>query len=403
MAINIFRLLTALTILFLLRIDPVKVEAQSRIEVINPVTKYSFGEWISFEADLPPTISVKRAQLIIKVKGLVSPIVTNAEIEGGDHLFFLYDIKQLGNIRAFSEINYQFNLILESGEQILSSDYSFVYVDNRYDWQEYDLGGLFVVRWYGEDFNFGKSVMDTALKSIQNTEKFINLPANEIINIYIYNNAVAFRSAVNLSGMAWVAGHADPDINVIIILIPSSSEQILEIERQVPHEITHLRMYQMYPEQYDNIPEWLNEGIASLTEIYPNPDYDLILDTNASQATLLNFDQLCESFPLDAANAGLAYAQSVSFVRYLHSTYGLAGINDLVSSYANGQSCQGGILTVLGSNLSQLERMWRNTRFNQNPLITIARDILPWMILLVLLLLGPSILIIVNWRNIKKV
>jgi len=403
MAKHIFRLITTLTFLLLIRSDPIKVDAQSQIEVINPVANYSFGEWISFEADLPPSLSVQEVQLIITIRGQVSPIVLNAEIEADNHLFYLYDFKELGNIRAFSEINYQFNLILESGDQLLSSDHSFIYIDNRYDWQAYDLGEPFVVSWYEEDFNFGKSVMDTALKSIENTKKFISLPANEIINIYIYNNAVAFRNAVNLSGMAWVSGHADPDMNVIIILIPPGSEQILEIERQVPHEITHLRMYQMYPERYNNIPKWLNEGIASLTEFYPNPDYDLILETNDIAATLLNFNQLCDSFPLDAANAGLAYAQSVSFVQYLHRTFGSAGINELVSAYANGQSCEGGTLSVFGSNLSEIERMWMNNRFNQNPFIAIIGDILPWMILLVLLLLGPSILIIINRRNLKKV
>jgi hypothetical protein len=159
---------------------------------------------------------------------------------------------------------------------------------------------------------------------------------------------------------------------------------VLGFDRDLPHELTHILIYELTTPNYSSVPFWLNEGLAVLHETQPNPSFRLALDRAFQQDDLLALDSLCGGFPLDSADATLAYAQSQSLVSYIRDRWGAADLRDLLAAYAEGATCEGGTQRALGISLAGLENDWRRDVLQANPLVALALQFAPWILLLVL-------------------
>jgi hypothetical protein len=222
------------------------------------------------------------------------------------------------------------------------------------------------------------------------------LPVPPDLDMYIYPDYQALQSALSPSSAAWVAGHADPDLGVIVAAIPPGFDQQTFTEQRIPHELMHILLYQYTRPGYRSLPTWLNEGMASQAELYPNSDYKLVLDDAVQRGALIPMTELCGPFPRDASQALLAYAQSASFVDYIHRTYGGAKLQTLISTYANGLSCERGAQQALGRSLTQLERGWQREALSVDITAATAANLLPWVVLLLVALLTPILLIMLR-------
>jgi hypothetical protein len=193
-------------------------------------------------------------------------------------------------------------------------------------------------------------------------------------------------------------------LGLTLISIPPWYDYKLEIQRQVPHELLHILLYQKLGEGYAHLPRWLNEGLASTAEISPNSDYLVLLEKAYQRDVLIPISQLCESFPSDAANFQLAYAEAASFTWYLQAEYGNPGIEALLSAYADNLSCERGVEVALESNLFELEREWRRATFNENLWLFTLQGLAPWLVVFGFVLLAPVGMIVSSSikRQIKK-
>jgi hypothetical protein len=163
----------------------------------------------------------------------------------------------------------------------------------------------------------------------------------------------------------------------------------------------HILLYEGSLQTYLNIPTWFREGLASLNELKPNPDYYVILNSAVEKETLIPMNQLCNTFPVDTAGIYQAYAQSASFTRYLHQTYGVEGFEALLDSYNNGLTCERGVEAALGVTLTQLERDWRQETFGENAAGAALEKSLPWIMLLCISLIVPVILTVISMKQQK--
>jgi hypothetical protein len=98
---------------------------------------------------------------------------------------------------------------------------------------------------------------------------------------------------------------------------------------------------------------------------------------------------LCASFPADSGSAFLAYAQSQSFVTYIRDSFGASGLSRLTGTYSDGFECDLGATKALGSSLGQLDSRWRENVLGQNRGGAALRNLLPFLLLLVLVLIVP--------------
>jgi hypothetical protein len=184
-----------------------------------------------------------------------------------------------------------------------------------------------------------------------------------------------------------------------MVTIEPGAEQRITMEQRIPHELMHVMLYRNVGAGYNNIPAWLREGMAALAELYPNADYDRVLANAVTNNNLIPLNDLCLSFPTDAGQAFLAYAESRSFTGYLHETYGSSGLQNLVRSYADGVNCERGTERAFGVALSRLETEWRSAVLGQNALLSALQNISPYLVLLCPVLVIPLIGVVSSLRK----
>ena len=361
-------------------------------QVIDLQAEYTFGGEITFQGRILSSSPVAQALVTLRFEGQPGSVGIPAMFEPEGTARAVYSLTE-HPLRVFSNIYYRFEVILANGDTISSPEALLYYEDNRFQWQQ--LGEEpFEIYWYNGNLAFAQDILAAAQAGLLRAQDLLPLPSPENVKIYVYDNPQAMQAALLLSGQSWVAGHAHAELKVIQVSFPHGPEQRLEMERQIPHELMHVLLYQAGPEGYDRLPAWFNEGLASITELSPNPDYRILLDSAYSKGTLLPFASLCQVFPRDANGALLAYAQSASFTRYLYNQFGKTGLEQLHAQYAAGADCERGLEQALGSSLVIQENQWRQQTFTENLWLTALEGLLPWLVLLIVISCGPLFLAI---------
>jgi hypothetical protein len=334
------------------------------VTVIENTASYSFAKQVTFTLEAITPTQVAKLYLFFAAAGderTESFEVPFLQEDSTLSATYLHDLR-LSPLPPFDTVTFWWK-IEYGGESYTTERESFEYVDDRFLWEQLDdEENPITVHWIKEQGGpkFGQTALDIARASLKDINTELRAPLPESITIYIYDTQENLNGAMILAGRDWASGQAHPDLGVIVVAIPANDFSVSRMERYIPHEITHLLVYQIVtPAGYKYVPEWLDEGLATVNERLPNTDYTLTLDQARQQAQLIPLQDLCVPFPPDAQTAYLAYAQSGSVVKYIRERYGAQGIRDLLAAYANGASCTSGVQEALGISLNTLESDWR--------------------------------------------
>ncbi len=384
-------------------------QAQSAVTLSDIRVDYSFGEWITFTARIQSQSTIQESMIVFQVQG--DPNTRIAPIQIGPDGSSIYQYPIPGGLlrpftpalRGFTRIFFWYRLTLQGGEVYTSPQFYFDYVDNRFPWQTLEDAAV-RVHWYAGEITFGQAAFEVAHLGLLAVNSLIPTTASEPIDIYIYATPTDVQNALSLGGQPWLAGHASPDLGVALISIAPGAEQTTAMQRQIPHELAHVLLYRHTGPAYVQLPTWLREGIASLAELYPNADYVQVLGIASQNQSLLPISELCGPFPpvglrQDASQALLAYAESASFTRYLHDTYGTSGLLALIQAYSDGLSCEQGVARAFGNSLSQLDLLWRKTALGENTGGIAFQNLSPYLILLIVILATPALGLLMSGKR----
>jgi hypothetical protein len=375
--------------------------AQAQEQAMDTWVDYAFGQQITFHARLKTDEPVSSAVVFFQAAGDNHTPIGQAEVtpgkDGSYELQYTHKLSEY-TLRSFAEVTYRWEATLQDGSKIQSIPARFYYDDNRYNWRSLE-EKPFRLHWHEGDLTFAQSALDAAQAGLQRIQELLPLPAPPIMDIYIYPDSRSMQATLHPSSAQWIAGHADPDLGVIVAALPPTPDQRPLIEQRIPHELMHVLLYRSTNLGYKNLPTWLNEGLASLAELYPNSDYQILLTDAVQRGSLLPMSSLCQGFPREASSALLSYAQSASFVKYLYSNYGSSGLQQLVTAYANGLDCNRGAEYSLGKGLAELERGWRQQNFSENNTPAAFMNLLPWLVLMAAILITPLILLARRLRS----
>jgi len=377
-----------------------QAETQSGVELENVTASYRYGEQITFSAQVKSAAQIGQASIVIsdEANGLtqVQPLV----IAEDGHAEYRLDVKQ-NILRPFSSVKWMYQFALADGSTFQSGTYFIRYEDNRFDWQTLEAGTLHV-HWYAGDPGFGQAALNSAQAGLTSIASLMPLDLAQPTDVFIYANSEDLRGTLVLGGEDWVAGHADPALGVVMVVIEPDAEQSISMEQRIPHELMHVMMYRSVGAGYNSLPAWLREGTATLAETYPNSDYDRALADTRANNDLIPLKDLCNSFPADSGQAFLAYAESRSFTNYLHEKYGSSGLLKLATTYADGVDCDRGTELAFGLPLPNLEAKWRSSILGQNAWLPALQNMTPYLVLLCLVLIIPLISILSAMRKKRK-
>lgn len=365
--------------------------AQSSPTITDLGAKPDFGESVTFRVRVEPVSDVQELLVFITPQG--QPTVwqkfdlEKATSQG--QLILDVDARQL-SLYPFSKVTYRYEATLKNGSKVKSDNESFQYNDTRFEWQTLE-SGIFEIYWYGNDSTIGQMIADIAKEGLEASQAILSVTPPAPLRIYAYTSSRDLQSALQMTSQPWVAGHTTPELSMVLISVPTGPEKKLELQRQVPHEIMHILQYQVMGGNFSRQPVWLLEGMASLVEIYPNPEYRTVLESSAQANSLIPFSSLCSTFPRDASGAFQAYAQSESFARFLYANYGSSGLRDLIDQYENGLGCEEGFAAAVGVPLNQAEYRWRQEELGINVGGLVLSNLSPYLLVGLLILVPASL------------
>jgi hypothetical protein len=396
----VLRIITILLMVVSISLNTQQVHGQEGIVVEDAKVAINFGQTITFTAKIKSSIPIKQASLLFRGVNETATRVETVQVAEDGSVGFTYDAS-LNIFPPFSWIVFWFQATLTNDQTYTSVPITFPYNDDRFPWRGLSRANV-SVHWYAGDDGFGSSALDAAGAGMLAMNELVPISLSDPIDIYIYSNATDLQNTLLLGGEEWIGGEANPKIGVVLVAIAPGVNQSIEMETKIPHELTHVMLYRSLRDKYALQPAWLLEGMASMVELYPNPDYANTLKIASQNNSLLSFENLCASFPADAGNAYLAYAQSQSFVTYIRDTYGTAGLIRLTQAYGDGFTCELGATNALGTPLSQLDTRWRESVLGQNLAGVAARNLSPFILLMILVLLVPIWGAIDVWMLRKK-
>ncbi|MGB9723455.1 MAG: peptidase MA family metallohydrolase [Chloroflexia bacterium] len=257
-----------------------------------------------------------------------------------------------------SEFHYYWIATDASGRTSESPEQVFTYEDNRFTWQQVATDRV-TVYWYRGDEAFGRAVLHTAVQALERLEQDAGVRAERPIRIYLYANEEDFRGALGPNSPEWIGGQAMPHLGLIVAYI--SPEDTHEIGRMIPHELSHVVLYQATHNPYGDNPTWFEEGLAVHNQEVPDYDYPLLVREAARRGRLIPLRALSASFPSDPDLAVLSYAESASMIEFILQAYGSAGLSALVQVFAEGETAEAAVQRALGLSLEELEARWRAT------------------------------------------
>lgn len=373
-----------------------QAEPATPAPVINANAVYEFGQNVIFTAILDPEVPVSEVYVFWQTEASEFTYQGKATIFETQAVYE-HDLNR-DPLPPFAEVTYWFGITYPDGTVTRTdSEYTFIYADSRFDWNtitDTSTDSELTVSWVNGDLIFAQQVIDTARAGIRQAKSILpDLPtAKPAVQMYIYPTAKDVQDALQLTNQSWVAGHADPRLNIILVSIPQGLESRAEMERQIPHEIMHIMLYRYVVEHggtYGYLPTWLTEGLASSTELSANPDYPVMIYDAWVAENLLPIKSLCQTFPRDPSTALLAYAESTALVRYIQERFGASGLEALITEYADGKDCSQGMQDALGVSLNSLESEWKSNTFGTIETPKDPTRAYSWLILLSALILIP--------------
>lgn len=366
--------------------------------LINVQATYQFGESLSISASIPQAASIESVSVTLQSSnGQQLQFSTILDTDG--NISVQIDLRE-NQISAFSRVYYWFEITDKDGTTLTSPSYWFDYQDNRFIWQKSE-SKWFIINSTDSLKISATDLQNIALASLKSATDILPISPPLPIQIYIYPDAESLMSTlISSSSKEWIAGEALPNTGMIFVSASGDINNQNELERQIPHELMHLLEYEVARQNYDAAPVWLLEGLATNAENYPSPEQSRLLQNAYQTNNLIPMRQLCSSFPPDASQTSLAYAQSASFVSYLSGQYGTSKIIELLELSGDGLNCSQILAQGLGKDLTSTEADWLRTTFNANSNGLNLMDY--WPVFPGLLIISGIILVVRRHQKIEK-
>ena len=366
------------------------VIAAERITVVESKASHSFAQQVTFTLRATSDVDITQVYLFFHATGDERAESVSVAIEPSREISVNH-VHQLRHspLPPFATVNFWWQIEDAAGDSLTTERQQFQYTDNRFRWEQVSTNGL-TVHWIeGQgDPAFGQAALDIAQASVEAINTELRAPVPDSIDVYIYDAQHNLDAAMVLTGREWVSGQAHPELGVVVVAIPFGDGHTSRMMRYIPHEITHLLVYQaVKPANYGYVPEWLDEGLATANERLPTPEYAVALEEARAQGQLLPMEDLCVPFSPNSHTAFLSYAQSGSVVQFVRQRYGAQGIRALLTAYADGASCEGGVQEALNISFSGLETAWQASLEPQASWRVLVKQIGIWVGLWLLSLL----------------
>ena len=354
------RILALVVCLFLVLLSPGLVQAQSELAILDSSAEAEFPSKFNFNLSAKSDVNIIDIRLRYVVDRMsYAQVISEVYIEfvpaATVNVSWTLEMVKIGGLPPGSSMEYWWKVEDAKGDKVETAPVQVQFDDIRYPWRSLTEGKV-TMYWYEGDEFFIQQLMVTSQQVMARLAEDTGAELEKPVRLYIYANARDLQGAM-IYPREWTGGAAFTRYGVIAIGIAPAN--LHWGKRAIAHELAHLVIHQMTFNPYNNLPTWLDEGLAMYAEGLPEPALADYLNRAIAEDSLISVQSLSSPFSAYAGEASLSYAQSYSLVEFLISNYGQGKMLELLNIFEQGSSYDAALDKVYGFDMDGLDTLWR--------------------------------------------
>jgi hypothetical protein len=353
--------LSALVICCLLvLLSPGLVQAGNGLAVLSSSAEMDFPLKLNFSLSARDDVNITDIRLHYQVDRMEHAQITSEvyiefvpATEVATH--WIWDMRKTGGLPPGSSVTYWWTVTDTGGNRMETDPARILIEDNRYDWRSLTEGKV-TLFWYKGDDAFAGKLMAAAQQALAWLLADTGAELGKPIKIYIYANSDDLRGSM-IYPQEWTGGVAFTRYGIIAIGI--APNELDWGSRTIAHELTHLVIHQITFNPYNDLPTWLDEGLAMNAEGEPDVVFIDILQKAYEGGKLISVQSLSSPFSAYAEESALAYSQSYSLVAFLIDSYGQPKMFELLNTFKQGSGYDEALDRVYEFDMDGLDALWR--------------------------------------------
>ena len=354
-------ILALIVCLFLGILSPSLVQARGGLEILDSSVEVEFPSRLNFSLSAQSEVNITDIRLHYVIDQLSHAQVTSevyvefapaTTVEAS----WTWDMRRTGGLPPGSSLEYWWTVEDAKRDRAETAPVRVQFDDTRYPWRSLTEGEV-TIYWYQGDESFAQELMATAQEALVRLAEDTGAYLEKPIKAYIYASSRDLQGSL-IYPQEWTGGVAFTRHGIIAIgIAPNNLDWG---KRAMTHELTHLVIHQMIFNPYNDLPNWLDEGLAMYNEGVLSPQQAAFLNKAVAEGTLISVRSLSSPFSAYAEQAILAYTQSYSLVEFLITNYGSDKMLELLNTFRQGSSYDGALEKVCGFDMDGLDALWRD-------------------------------------------
>jgi hypothetical protein len=363
--------------------------AQSTLLEAEQTLRAQYGESLTFSVRTTAPAVLMNAHLTIRILNRNADYRIPVSIKAGSTVNIDYRVlaEEIDLLPA-TTLTYFWEFQDDAGQNYQTAPVMQRYGDSQvpWEWAERRSGQIVMLSAIQDDI-IEQAVLDVATRSLSSSTELLGTSIDGDVVIYVYPGLASMANSLRKHQTVvqdWVAAYAIPQQQTIFISAEPGPDALINLEKDLPHEMMHLAVYAASGGNIGTVPGWLNEGLALQADAAnTDPTLQDVLGKAIASRVLLSLATLCAPnfSTLPPRDAALAYSQSGSIVKYIVQRYGASQISALVKAYGTGLTCSQGTELVLGISLNELETQWLKDLSNtaSSPAEQ-SHSVVPWLV-----------------------
>ncbi len=353
-------LIALLLCLTLAVFSPGLVQAQGELSVLDSRAETNFPYRMSFDLSARSNFDITDIRLCYSVdRTSFADVFTEVSVDFVPattvDVSWSLEMVMVGGLPPGSSLEYWWKIADAGGGRLETEPFRVRFDDTRYEWEGLTEGQI-TLYCYQNDDDFANELMDAAQEALARLSADTGAELERPAQLYIYANSLDLQGAM-IHPQEWTGGVAYTRHGIIAIGIAPTN--ISWGKRAIAHELAHLVVHQMTLNPYNDLPTWLDEGLAMYAEGEMEEVFVTYLERAIDNDSLISVPSLSSPFSAYSDMASLGYAQSASLVRYLISSYGQPKMLELLNTFKEGISYDAALEAVYGFDVDILDSLWR--------------------------------------------
>src|SRR5262249_5993248 len=141
-------------------------------------------------------------------------------------------------------------------------------------------------------------MLKTAQEAVDRLQTEYHLGRSAQVRIWVYNSQKDLLGTQYSNSQDLVAGATYPEFLESFVAVPEGDKN--EMNRVIPHEVSHLIVHQAVQNPFNTIPLWFDEGLAISAQNYNPEDMKTMVKSAQEDGTLMPLSSLNGEFPFAA-------------------------------------------------------------------------------------------------------